>query len=92
MVNVDEVTMSFGEGTENVDLEIESIENEIDLDTSNTIAGTNNYNKLINKPSINNVVLVDNKTTLDLSLQPAGDYPDEALTNSDIEELLNNFS
>lgn len=92
MVNVDEVTMSFGEGTKNVDLEIESIENEIDLDTSNTIAGTNNYKRLINQPSINNVILVDNKTSSDLKLQPEGNYPDETLSNSDIEELLNNFS
>lgn len=49
--------------------------------------GTNNYNDLMNKPQINNVVLTDNKTSKDLGLQDEM----EALTNMDIEEILNNF-
>lgn len=50
------------------------------------------YNVLDNKPSINNVVLINNKTSQELRLQPEGDYPDESLTNMDIENLLRNFS
>ena len=92
MVNVDEITMSFGNLDNQVDLEVQSIEEEINFETSSQSAGTNNYNKLINKPSINSVVLIDNKTSQDLHVQPEGDYPDMALTNADIEELLDNFS
>lgn len=87
-----DIVMNFENFNNEIDLNIQSSEEEMSFDTSNTIAGTNNYNKLINLPSINNVVLIDNKTSQDLHVQPAGDYPDEALTNSDIEELLNNFS
>ena len=36
--------------------------------------GTSDYSELENKPSINNVTLVGNKTSNDLGLQPAGDY------------------
>lgn len=53
--------------------------------------GTNNYKELDNLPSINDVVLIDNKTLDDLNIQIKGDYPEHALTNSEIEELLDNF-
>lgn len=36
--------------------------------------GTNNYDDLNNKPSINDVELSGNKTSSDLGLQPAGNY------------------
>lgn len=36
--------------------------------------GTTNYNEQKNKPSINGVELVDNKTSEELGLQPKGDY------------------
>lgn len=49
------------------------------------------YNRLINKPKINFVELRDNKTLDDLNIQVKGDYPDEALTNAEIEELIDNF-
>ena len=54
--------------------------------------GTNNYKELDNLPSINDVVLIDNKTLDDLNIQIKGDYPSEYITNSEIEELLNNFA
>lgn len=54
--------------------------------------GTKNYNELINKPQINSVELVDNKTLDELNIQVKGDYADEALTNKEIEDLLNNFA
>ena len=55
-------------------------------------SGTNNYKELDNLPSINDVVLIDNKTLDDLNIQIKGDYPSEYITNSEIEELLNNFA
>lgn len=70
-----------------------NINNELDIEAViNPITpSTNDYKRLINKPQINYVELVDNKTLDDLNIQVKGDYPSEALTNSDIEELLNNF-
>lgn len=53
--------------------------------------GTSNYKELDNLPSINDVVLIDNKTLDDLNIQIKGDYPNEYITNSEIEEMLNNF-
>lgn len=47
--------------------------------------GTSNYNYLTNKPQINSVELVGNKTSSELKLQDEM----EALTNTDIENLLN---
>lgn len=48
--------------------------------------GTNNYKYLINQPKINDVTLIGNKTSSDLKLQDEM----EALSNVDIENLLNN--
>ena len=48
--------------------------------------GTSNYEYLTNKPQINSVELVGNKTSSELKLQ--GEM--EALSNMDIENLLNN--
>ena len=53
--------------------------------------GTEDYNRLINKPKINYVELVENKTLDDLNIQVKGDYPDEALTNAEIEALIDSF-
>ncbi len=52
------------------------------------IESTKNYNELENKPKINNVVLQGNKSLDELGVQPKGNYADEILTNSEIEELL----
>lgn len=52
------------------------------------IEGVKNYNLLENKPKINDVVLQGNKTLDELGVQPKGNYADEILTNSEIEELL----
>lgn len=92
MINSEEITMSVGNNHEDVGLNILGNDQPMEFDTSNQQAGTDNYRKLINKPSINSVTLIDNKTSQDLGLQPEGDYPDESLTNMDIERLLNNFS
>jgi hypothetical protein len=52
------------------------------------IEGVKNYNLLENKPKINDVVLQGDKTLDELGVQPKGNYADEILTNSEIEELL----
>ena len=47
------------------------------------------YNDTLNKPSINNVALVGNKTLDELGIQPAGDYiteiPEEYITEDELE-------
>lgn len=48
--------------------------------------GTSNYEYLTNEPQINNITLTGNKTSSELKLQ--GEM--EALSNMDIENLLNN--
>lgn len=45
-----------------------------EVDESESEAVVFDYNQAQNKPSINNVALVGNKTSEDLGLQPAGDY------------------
>ena len=61
--------------------------NTVDFEMDGQVTGTTDYNKLINKPQINEVTLVGNKTSEDLHLQDEMDY----LTNLEIEELLDNF-
>lgn len=42
--------------------------------TATGTGGTNDYNKLKNHPSINDVTLIGNKTLNDLNIQPKGNY------------------
>lgn len=58
---------------------------EVDLENDVINYGTSDYTKLQNKPSINNVELIGNKTAKDLNLQEEV----QALTNLEIEEILN---
>lgn len=55
--------------------------------------GIKEYDQLIGRPSINNVVLSGNKTLSDLGIQPAGPYltevPIEYITSSQLENILN---
>ena len=50
------------------------------------------YDDAVNKPQINGVELIENKTLEELGIQQTGDYPHQSLSNTDIEELLNNFA
>lgn len=59
--------------------------NEITTFEENT-NGTNNYEFLSNQPKINDVTLIGNKISRELKLQDAMD----AMTNMDIENILNN--
>ena len=52
-------------------------ESEIQVEQENIIintSGTSDYDELINKPQINNIELMGNKTLDELGIQPKGDY------------------
>ena len=51
-------------------------------------SGTNNYNALLNKPSINGVTLTGNKTLVDLKLL----YEEEITTPSNIWSIQHNLN
>ena len=65
----------------------EEIEKEIVTFEEDAKVGTNNYEKLLNKPKINNVELIGNKKSKDLKIQDEM----EVLSNLEIEEMINNF-
>lgn len=69
----------------------EDIENEISIEEDviyDGSGGTSDYEKLKNKPQINSVELIGNKTTSELKLQPEGDYADTRITNSELEDIF----
>lgn len=51
-------------------------------------SGTTNYNDLSNKPQINSIELIGNRSLDDLNIQIKGDYDTESITNSELENLL----
>ena len=64
---------------------VEKKEKEIvNIEEGTSTGGTNNYNNLVNKQSINNVILEGKKTSKDLNLQETM----TALTNLELEEIL----
>lgn len=67
----DDLEFELEKDTDNENIEIEEIEN---------VSTENNYRKLKNKPSINSVELIDNKTFEELGIIE--------LTNSELERLL----
>lgn len=67
----DDLEFELEKDTDNENIEIEEIEN---------VSTENNYKKLKNKPSINSVELIDNKTFEELGIIE--------LTNSELERLL----
>lgn len=64
------------------ELEFEGIE------PDTLIRGDNDYNKLKNKPSINNMVLTENKSLDELGIQEKGNYANERVTNLEIDNLF----
>lgn len=52
-----------------------------------SVGSTKDYNELFNQPSINDVVLIGNKTLEDLSIQEKGEYVEEAEAMSNMEIL-----
>lgn len=57
--------------------------------------GTKDYLTLENKPFINNVELIGNKTLDELNIQPKGDYlteiPSEYVTETELNDAINNI-
>lgn len=79
------------EDTLNIQLENEqNLEIKLENDVAEVV--TDSYNKLKNKPQINSIELIGNVSLDSLGIQEAGQCPDEALTNAEIEELLDNFA
>lgn len=67
-------------------------ETEIQVEQENIIintSGTGDYNELINKPQINNIELIGNKTLDDLGIQPKGDYALTSDIPTSTSELIN---
>ena len=64
-----------------IDTDIQTSDGEIVTDIELSTNGTNDYNDLVNKPSINGVELVGDKTTEELDILP--------LTNAEIDEFMN---
>lgn len=83
--------MKISMSTPNIDVKPEEANINLKLGIQRVNEATNDYNKLDNKPLINNIELINNKTLDELNIQVKGDYPDVAITNSEIEDLLNNF-
>lgn len=49
---------------------------------------TGDYGQLTGKPGINGVILDGDKTSAELSLQPAGEYADAPITHSEIDDII----
>jgi len=64
-----------------IDTDIQTSDGEIDTDIEISTCGTNDYNDLINKPSIEGVELVGDKTLEELGV--------EALTPQEIDAIIN---
>lgn len=84
--NNNDINTSF-ESNNDVNMNIENDSN-ISFSISDTPVGTNNYNNLVNQPKINSVTLVNNKTSEELGLQPAGSYANSKISNIEIDELF----
>lgn len=52
--------------------------------------GTKNYKELDNKPSIEGVVLINDRSLDELGIQEKGDYANSRITNMELEEIFRN--
>lgn len=64
-----------------IDTDIQTSDGEIDTDIELSTGGTNDYNDLVNKPSIEGVELIGDKTLEELGV--------EALTPQEIDAIIN---
>lgn len=58
-------------------------------DAQRVYGGTEDYELLTNKPKINEITLVGNKTLEELDIQVKGNYADTRVTNIEIDDLFN---
>lgn len=86
-----EIIVELDDGLQ--DLIIDEEENmEFEVKSSDVIySGSTDYNKLKNKPQINNIELKDNRTLNELGIQPKGDYADSRITNTEIEYIFRDW-
>lgn len=81
-MSVQTFEIEFDNSVNEFEIDMESSVQEIELQEENIMnIGTKNYKELYNKPSIEGVTLVDNKTFEDLGAT--------SLTNLEIEKLIN---
>ena len=93
MINNEPIIMEIGNSNENIDFTIQDNNESINFQINNqSSGGTNNYNKLINKPSINSVELIYDRTLHELGVQPEGDYPSQRVTNSELEDIFSDWN
>lgn len=69
--------VSFGNTTENIQFKA----------PQNVVGGTTNYKVLSNKPKINGVELVDDKTLEELGIQPIGNYASEEYVQDQVKNI-----
>lgn len=83
-----EIAKADGSGTTTF-YRLSSEEDTVETTSTDGTSTMIDYNSMLNKPSINDVTLVGNKTLEDLGIQPAGDYltavPEEYITEEELE-------
>lgn len=80
-IDIGEIILEEEVSIDDIVLEEEIIFSPMELDTVRVVM--DDYNKLHNKPSINEVELIDNKQLEDLNVN--------RLTNSEIDNLINSI-
>ena len=81
-----EASMIVGNTSENIDFNIQDTGN-INFEMTSQ-QGTSNYERLFNKPKINSIELIGNKTGDELNLQEKGNYANTRVTNLEIDNLF----
>lgn len=84
----EEIKMTILDNIEQTEMSVLNNEGNIDFNVT-TSTGTTNYERLSNKPQINSVELIGNKTGDELNLQIKGNYPNTRITNIEIDNLFN---
>ena len=65
---------------------------EFEVNRNNSIfRETTDYNKLGNKPKINHIELMNDKSLNELGIQEKGDYADSRITNLEIEYIFRDW-
>lgn len=88
MNNTEPIVMTIGTNNRDIDISIQEASSSIGFEIKTQTTGTKDYNKLSNKPSVNDITLIGNKTSEDLGLQPAGEYANSKITNLEIDTLF----
>ena len=84
--DIDELYVNI-EPDEEINIEMNDDE-EINVDISGEVISVGDYEILSNKPQINDVELIGNKTLDELGIQEEGNYPDTRVTNLEIDNLF----